>query len=141
MNTRAPWYGFDVIMTPDEVLAELHRIRDEQRELDPASARYAELEGRRQELAAGSAAALDATKGRQALQAELDHLEQRLAAIDDDKIEIPDWQLKMTRGGRFAINDPRAHASQINATLDKNSAADRTAIEARIDLLRRTLAE
>ena len=128
-------------MTPDEVLAELHRIRDEQRKLDPASAQYAALERRRQELADEAAAALDAAKGRQALEAELRHLELRLAAIDDEQIEVPDWQMKMTRGGRLAINDPRTHAANINATLEENSAADRTAIEARIDHLRRTLQE
>ena len=128
-------------MTPDEVLAELHRIRDEQKALDPSSTRYAALERERRELADTARSALDTTKGRDALVNELEHLEQRLAAMDDDKIEIPSWQLTMTRNGRFAINDPRAHASQINATLDDNAAVDRSAIEARIGQLRTLLAD
>ncbi len=99
------------------------------------------LETQRLELVNQAQLAMDAARGRDALQAELEHLEQRLAGLDDDKIEIPDWQMKMTRGGRFAINDPTAHASQINAALDKNAEVDREAIEARIQHLKTTLAE
>ncbi len=128
-------------MTPDEVFAELRRIRAEQATLDPASDRFRTLERRRRDLSNEAQMAIDRSRGRDALQAELDHLVARLESIEAEKIEIPSWQLQMTRGGRFAINDPTAHASQINAALDENAELDRDAIEARIEQLRATLAE
>ena len=84
---------------------------------------------------------MDAAKGRQALETELEHLEARLATINEERIEVPSWQKTMTRDGRFAINDPAAHASQINAALDENTKLDRTALEARIEELKKTLTE
>ncbi len=128
-------------MTPDEVFAELRRIRAEQATLDPVSDRFRTLERRRRDLSREAQTAIDRSRGRDALQAELDHLVARLDSIEADKIEIPSWQLKLTRGGRFAINDPTAHASQINAALDENAELDRDSIEARIEQLRATLAE
>ncbi|MDJ0953618.1 MAG: hypothetical protein QNJ81_08060 [Acidimicrobiia bacterium] len=128
-------------MTPDEVFAELRRIRAEQATLDPASDRFRTLERHRRDLSAAAQTASDRSRGRDALQAELDHLVARLERIEAEKIEIPSWQRQMTTGRRFAINDPTAHAAHINATLDENAELDRAAIEARIEQLRATLAE
>ncbi len=128
-------------MTPDDVLAELQRIRAEQSALDPDSGDFRALENRRLQLADLAQLALDGARDRNSLERELEHLEARIRDMDDDRIEVPSWQLTMTRDGRFAINDPRAHASQINAALDSNAQLDRAAMEARIEQLKQTLTE
>lgn len=128
-------------MTPDEVLAELRSIRSKQADLDPASSDYRSLENRRLELASLAQTALDASHGRAALARELSNLEQRLDRLEDDKIEVPTWQQAMQARKGLSINDPAAHASQINAAHDKNAAADRASIEARISQLKSILAE
>ncbi len=128
-------------MTPDEVLAELHQIRRDQAALDPDSEQYRELEARRSHLADLAGAALDANRGRASLREELEHLEARLAAIDDDKIDVPSWLTTMTADGRLAINDPSIPIEGINDAIEKNARLDRKSIEARIQHLKKALAE
>ncbi len=136
-----PWYGFRVTLTPDEVLAELRTIRTEQQGMDPTSDEYQLLESRRLELVSMAQMALDTSHGRESLVRELANLQQRLEHIDNHKIEVPAWQQAMASRRGLTINDPAAHASQINAAHDRNTAADRSAIEARISQLRKILAE
>jgi hypothetical protein len=127
-----------VNLTPDEILAELNDIRSRLAELPPGVAARAELEERRAELHAAAQYAADATRDPRQLQRELEHLEGRLAAIEDEKIEVPSWQQAMA-AGHLTINDPGAPNLRINQALDAASALDRAAIEARIARLKKAL--
>lgn len=122
--------------TPDDLLTQLAAIRAELDALDASSPRYQELEARRVQLAVAAEEAADAARNPQALRAELEHLERRLASFESEKINVPAWQAAMP-----SINDPAAHASKLNAELDAKTALERATVEKRIARLKRTLGQ
>ena len=123
-------------MTPDEVLAELIEIRARLDNLEPGSTEHHELELRRQALVAAAEKAADAARNPESLQAELEHLERRLAAFEGEKINVPAWQMAMA-----SVNDPSAHARKLNEELDAKNELDRDAVEQRIARLKKALSE
>lgn len=126
-------------MTPEEILAELNQIRIALDGLPAESGQRAELEKRRSDLRTAARQAADATRHTTTLQAELDHLERRLAEMDREKINVPAWQLAMTSGGKLTVNDPAAYASRLNEALEDANAGDRAQIEDRVSQLNRIL--
>ncbi|MCP4303883.1 MAG: hypothetical protein GY926_09760 [bacterium] len=120
--------------TPDDLLAQLTAIRAQLDALDPASPEYEALESKRIELAATAEEAADTARNPEALSAELEHLEKRLATFESEKISVPAWQAAMT-----SMNDPAAHAINLNAELDAKTALDRAAVENRIARLKKVL--
>ncbi len=121
-------------MTPDETLAEMLAIRARLDALEPSSPEYRELQQQRQQLAQAAREATDAASNPERIRAELEHLEQRLAAFDDHKIDVPAWQAAMP-----SINDPAAHPSRINEIMDASNKLDRDALEERIERLKKAL--
>lgn len=120
--------------TPDDLLAQLTAIRAELDALAPSAPEYHELEAKRIRLTAEAAEAADAARNPEALRAELEHLEKRLAAFEAEKISIPAWQIAMT-----TMNDPAAHAVNLNAELDAKTELERAAVEMRIARLKKAL--
>jgi len=130
-----------VDISPEHVLKELSEIRERLEALDTDAPERADLVARRADLQAAAQEVADATRNPDTLRAELEHLESRLAAFEREKINVPGWQVAMTSGGRFSINDPAAHAYKLNEALDAKTELDRSAIEQRILRLRKALAE
>jgi hypothetical protein len=125
-------------MTPEDVLAELNTIRTKLDSRPAAAPERAALESRREELRLAALEVADATRNPETLAAELEHLERRLAGFDNERINVPAWQIAMTSGGKLTINDPAAYAAKLNEALDEASATDRARIEERINQLKRT---
>jgi chromosome segregation ATPase len=138
---HAPWYGSDVELTPGQVLAELDAIRLQLETLSPDSPEREQLLQRRADLRQAAQATADATRNPKALRAELEHLESRLSQFESEKINVPAWQMSMSSGGRFSINDPAAHASKLNQAIDEANSMDRQTIEDRIDEIKKALAD
>ncbi|MEA2002683.1 MAG: hypothetical protein U9N84_12485 [Actinomycetota bacterium] len=128
-------------ITPEQVLEELLEIGQRLDTLAPDAAERESLEARRADLRLAAQEVADATRNREILAEELKHLEQRLADFEDEKINVPGWQIAMTSGGRFSINDPAAHAYKLNETLDDKTELDRASIEQRIGRLKKALDE
>lgn len=121
-------------VTPDEILAEMLGIRARLDSLDAASPEYRDLEQHRRQLARAAQEAADAARSPARIRAELEHLELRLAAFEDEKIDVPAWQTAMP-----SINDPAAHPSVLNDKMDANNKLDRDALEERIERLQKAL--
>jgi hypothetical protein len=128
-----------VDISPEQVLEELLEIRRRLDRLAPDAPQRADLQTRRTDLRGAAQEAADAARNPDNLRAELEHLEQRLAGFEGEKINVPAWQMAMTSGGRWSINDPAAYASKLNEALDAATELDRNAIEDRINQLRTTL--
>ncbi len=124
---------------PDQVLRELQDLKAALDALPSESPERAPLEERREVLREQARLPAEATRNLDALRAELEHLEGRLAAFDSEKIEVPNWQLAMTRGGKFSLVNPVADAARINDAIEAGQAVDRATIEARIARLRKAL--
>ena len=138
-DLRLSWYGFAVDITPDELLDELSAITARLEELPPESPERSRLELQRDNLRETARRTADAARNLDSLRTELVHLRRRLAAFEADKVEVPDWQVALTRGGRFSLTDPVADAARINDAMDAATALDRASIEARIADLEETL--
>jgi hypothetical protein len=123
-----------VTKTPDDLLAQLTAIRTELDALAPSSPEYHELEAKRIRLTVEAEEASDAARNPESLRAELEHLEQRLATFESEKISIPAWQAAMP-----TMNDPAAHATKLNTELDAKTELERAAVEKRIARLRKVL--
>ena len=136
---RLSWYGFAVDITPDELLDELSAITARLEELAPDSPERSRLELQRDQLRATARRTADAARNLDNLRTELDHLRSRLAAFESDKVDVPDWQIALTRGGKFSLTDPVGDAARINDAMDAATALDRASIEARIADLEETL--
>lgn len=128
-------------ISPEQVLEELLEIRQRLDALAPDAPERDILEVRRAELRLAAQEVADTTRNHENLAAELEHLERRLADFESEKINVPGWQVAMTSGGRFSINDPAAHAYKLNQALDDKTELDRAAIEDRIGRLRKALDE
>jgi hypothetical protein len=125
----------------DQVLEELLEIGQSLDALAPDAPERAGLEARRADLRLAAQEVADATRNHTNLAAELEHLERRLVDFESEKINVPGWQIAMTSGGRFSINDPAAHAYKLNQALDEKTELDRAAIEQRIGRLKKALDE
>lgn len=128
----AAWYGAAVELTPDQILAELRTLNDQLESLQPDSRERTALEERRAALRHQARMTSDAGRNPGNLRTELDHLRGRLTELDDERVEVPNWQKTLTANGRFSITNPIADAARINAELDKATEPDRAAIVARI---------
>ena len=124
---------------PDQVLHELRDIIARLEALPADSPDRLRLEERRESLRNIARSAADAARNPDNLRAELEHLERRLESFETDKIEVPSWQLSLTRGGRLSLTNPVADAARINKAMEAGTAADRASIEARIARLRQVL--
>lgn len=138
LSSRGTVPGVEI--TPGQVLAELTQIREQLEKLSPDSPLRPDLLLRRAELRQAAREAADSARSPDALQAELEHLERRLAAFEGEKINVPAWQMAMSSGGRLTINDPAAHASKLNEALDEANSMDRQAVEERIAAIKNALA-
>jgi hypothetical protein len=121
-----------VELTPDQIFDELRTLRDQLESLQPDAAERARLEERRAALRDQARMTSDAARNPGNLRTELEHLLGRLAELDDERVEVPNWQKTLTANGRFSITNPIADAERINAKLDKATEPDRAAIVARI---------
>ncbi len=119
-------------LTPDQLFDELRSLRSQLDALQPDAPERAALESRREELHRMAEAASNAARNKGTLRTELQHLQTRLADLDAERVEVPEWQRRLTANGRFALIDPVADAARINTALDEATKHDRAAILARI---------
>ncbi|MDJ0496481.1 MAG: hypothetical protein QNJ89_01530 [Acidimicrobiia bacterium] len=125
--------------TPDQIFEELRTLAAELALLEPDAPQRIPLEARREELRQEARAVSDAGRGSDDLQRELEHLRERIAELDAERVEVPAWQQTLTAGGRLSLIDPVADAARINEAIDRATAHDRAAIVARIAHLEEVL--
>ncbi len=125
--------------TPDQIFEELRTLAAELALLEPDAPQRVRLEARREELRREARAISDAGRGSDDLRMELEHLRERIAELDAERVEVPAWQQTLTAGGRRSLIDPVADAARINEAIDNATAHDRAAIVARIAHLEEVL--
>lgn len=136
---RATVWRVDI--DPDQTLQDLLALSKELDALPADSPARLELEDQRDVLREQARLAANKARDPDNLRAELDHLLSRLETFEADKVEVPDWQMTMTRGGKLSLVDPVADAGRINDAIDAGTAEERAAIEARIADLRNALGD
>lgn len=137
----ATWYGARVNRTPDQIFEDLRTLIARLESLEPDSPDRARLEARRDALRREAQTTSDARLNPDNLRRELEHLRVRLADLDAERVEVPNWQKTLTAGGRLALVNPVADAARINEAIDKASAPDRAAIITRIEHIEDVLGE
>ena len=127
--------------TPDQIFEELRTLvaQLESQELD--SSDRVRLEARRDALRREAQTTSDSRLNPDGLRRELEHLRERLAELDAERVEVPNWQKTLTAGGRLALVNPVADAARINEAIDKATAHDRAVIVARIAHIEEVLGE
>lgn len=124
-------------LSTDEALAAMREVDERLASLSPEHPERPPLEARRAELQAAARRATDLGRSPDAVRAELDHFERRLAEIDGELIG-KSWAEKGNYGW---INDPGAYAHGINKELRRASQDTRAEAVLRITELRDVLTE
>ena len=127
--------------TPDQIFEELRALVAQLETLEPDSSARARLEARRDALRREAQTTSDSRLNPDSLRRELEHLRERLAKLDAERVEVPNWQKTLTAGGRLALVNPVADAARINEAIDEATAHDRAAIVARIAHIKEVLGE
>ena len=127
--------------TPDQIFEELRTLVAQLESLELDSSDRVRLEARRDALHREAQTTSDSRLNPDSLRRELEHLRERLAELDAERVEVPNWQKTLTAGGRLALVNPVADAARINEAIDKATAHDRAAIVARIAHIEEVLGE
>jgi hypothetical protein len=122
-------------LTTDEALAAMREVDERLGSIGPDHPDRPGLERRRDELQTAARRAADLGRAPEAIRAELDHLERRLAEIDGELIK-KSWA---ERGNYGWINDPGAYAHGINQELERSNEDVREEAVTRISELRAVL--
>lgn len=127
--------------TPDQIFEELRTLVAQLESLELDSSDRVRLEARRDALHREAQTTSDSRLNPDSLRRELEHLRERLAELDAERVEVPNWQKTLTAGGRLALVNPVADAARINEAIDKATAHDRAVIVARIAHIEEVLGE